>query len=155
MRALVQRVSSAEVRVENECVGSIGNGLLVFLGIGREDEESLISILGKKISTMRIFEDDKGKLNLSLMDIGGEILIVSQFTLYADCSRGRRPDFTQAALPEQAKALYQMAIDYFQSLGIRTQTGIFAADMKVSLVNDGPVTFFLEFNPPAQTGIEK
>ncbi|MDZ4122095.1 MAG: D-aminoacyl-tRNA deacylase [Candidatus Cloacimonadaceae bacterium] len=145
MRALVQRVNSASVNVDGQCVGSIGRGLLVFLGVGREDEESLIPILGKKISEMRIFEDGCGKLNLSLLDLKADILIVSQFTLYANCSRGRRPDFTQAADPDKARELYLKMIEYFSSLGLNTQTGIFAADMKVSLVNDGPVTFFLEY----------
>jgi D-tyrosyl-tRNA(Tyr) deacylase len=144
VRALVQRVLSARVNVEGKCVGSIGKGLLIFLGVGRDDDSIRVKTLVRKISEMRIFEDEKGKMNLSLADLKAEVLLVSQFTLYANCSRGRRPDFTQAALPELANALYQDMIACFREAGFHTQTGFFGADMKVSLVNDGPVTFFLE-----------
>lgn len=146
MRALVQRVLSATVKVDGNIVGSISRGLLVFLGVGREDDESLVSILGKKIKELRIFEDSQGKLNLSLSDLKAEILIVSQFTLYANCSRGRRPDFTYAAEPLLAKKLYENMIAYFRNEGYKTEAGIFAADMKVELINDGPITILLEQN---------
>ncbi len=144
MRALVQRVLSARVDIDGMCVGSIGKGLLIFLGVGRDDDSDKVQALARRIPDMRIFEDQKGKMNLSLKDLKAEILIVSQFTLYANCNRGRRPDFTQAAPPELAKSLYEEMIACFREAGFPTQTGVFGADMKVSLVNDGPVTFFLE-----------
>ncbi len=144
MRALVQRVLSAKVEVNGNCVGSIGPGLLVFLGVGTTDDSSSVHKVAKKILEMRIFEDSNGKMNLSLADLKAEILIVSQFTLYANCNRGRRPDFTQAAPPELANKLYLEMLDFFRKEGFVTEAGVFAADMKVSLVNDGPVTFFLE-----------
>ena len=125
-------------------MGSIGKGLLIFLGVGRDDDSDKVQALARRIPDMRIFEDQKGKMNLSLKDLKAEILIVSQFTLYANCNRGRRPDFTQAAPPELAKSLYEEMIACFREAGFPTQTGVFGADMKVSLVNDGPVTFFLE-----------
>ena len=145
MRVLIQRVSSASVEVENRLVGSIGPGLLLFVGFGHSDSPDLLPQAVRKISEMRVFSDDNGKLNLSLRDIGGQALIVSQFTLYANCSRGRRPDFTPAADPAIAEQLYDNFVALFRETGIEVQTGIFAADMRVNLINDGPVTFFLEF----------
>jgi D-tyrosyl-tRNA(Tyr) deacylase len=145
MRVLIQRVSSASVEVENRLVGSIGPGLLLFVGFGHSDSPDLLPQAVRKISEMRVFSDDNGKLNLSLRDIGGQALIVSQFTLYANCSRGRRPDFTPAADPAIAEQLYDRFVALFRETGITVQTGIFAADMRVNLINDGPVTFFLEF----------
>lgn len=145
MRVLIQRVGSASVEVENRLVGSIGPGLLLFVGFGHSDSPDLLPQAVRKISEMRVFSDDNGKLNLSLRDIGGQALIVSQFTLYANCSRGRRPDFTPAADPVIAEQLYDSFVALFRETGIKVQTGIFAADMRVNLINDGPVTFFLEF----------
>lgn len=145
MRVLIQRVGSASVEVENRLVGSIGPGLLLFVGFGHSDSPDLLPQAVRKISEMRVFSDDNGKLNLSLRDIGGQALIVSQFTLYANCSRGRRPDFTPAADPAIAEQLYDSFVALFRETGITVQTGIFAADMLVNLINDGPVTFFLEF----------
>ena len=145
MRVLIQRVGSASVEVENRLVGSIGPGLLLFVGFGHSDSPDLLPQAVRKISEMRVFSDDNGKLNLSLHDIGGQALIVSQFTLYANCSRGRRPDFTPAADPAIAEQLYDRFVSLFRETGIVVQTGIFAADMRVNLINDGPVTFFLEF----------
>ncbi|OQC09511.1 MAG: D-tyrosyl-tRNA(Tyr) deacylase [Candidatus Cloacimonetes bacterium ADurb.Bin088] len=145
MRVLIQRVGSASVEVENRLVGSIGSGLLLFVGFGHSDSPDLLPQAVRKISEMRVFSDDNGKLNLSLRDIGGQALIVSQFTLYANCSRGRRPDFTPAADPAIAEQLYDSFVALFRETGITVQTGIFAADMLVNLINDGPVTFFLEF----------
>jgi len=145
MRVLIQRVGSASVEVENRLVGSIGPGLLLFVGFGHSDSPDLLPQAVRKISEMRVFSDDNGKLNLSLRDIGGQALIVSQFTLYANCSRGRRPDFTPAADPAIAEQLYDSFVALFRETGITVQTGIFAADMRVNLINDGPVTFFLEF----------
>jgi D-tyrosyl-tRNA(Tyr) deacylase len=133
------------VEVENRLVGSIGPGLLLFVGFGHSDSPDLLPQAVRKISEMRVFSDDNGKLNLSLRDIGGQALIVSQFTLYANCSRGRRPDFTPAADPAIAEQLYDRFVALFRETGITVQTGIFAADMRVNLINDGPVTFFLEF----------
>lgn len=144
MRALVQRVHSASVKVDDVEISSIGSGLLIFLGVGKADDSQKGQSLAKKIMEMRIFSDSAGKMNLSAIEIKAEILIVSQFTLYANCTRGRRPDFTPAAEPKMAKELYQEMIRHFELGGFDPQTGIFGADMQVSLVNDGPVTFFLE-----------
>mgnify|MGYP000888743729 FL=1 len=145
MRVLIQRVGSASVEVENRLVGSIGQGLLLFVGFGHADSPDLLPQAVRKISEMRVFSDANGKLNLSLRDIGGQALIVSQFTLYANCSRGRRPDFTPAADPVVAEQLYDRFVALFRETGIEVQTGIFGADMRVNLINDGPVTFILEF----------
>lgn len=145
MRVLVQRVSSARVEVGGKVVGEIGRGLLLFLGFGHEDTPEMLPAIAKKILEMRIFSDDAGKLNLSVTDIGGSILAVSQFTLYANCTRGRRPDFTPAAPPQLAERLYDLFLNLLRDSKMEVQAGIFAADMQVSLVNDGPVTFFLEF----------
>ncbi|MDD3143781.1 MAG: D-aminoacyl-tRNA deacylase [Candidatus Cloacimonetes bacterium] len=145
MRVLVQRVLSARVEVEGKVCGEIGPGLLLFVGFGRADTENLLPAAVKKIREMRLFSDAKGKLNLSVEDTQGALLAVSQFTLYANCSRGRRPDFTPAAAPELAEKLYDAFVNTLRATGIPVQTGIFGADMKVSLVNDGPVSFILDF----------
>jgi D-aminoacyl-tRNA deacylase len=145
MRLLVQRVTSAQVDVDGREVGRIGKGLLLFVGFGKHDEQGTLPSVVAKILSMRIFSDEAGKLNLSIEDIHGSVLIVSQFTLYANCTRGRRPDFTPAAPPEIAENLYNEFLTLFKQTNIPVQSGIFAADMQVLLVNDGPVTFFLEF----------
>jgi len=144
MRALVQRVLSASVKVEDQVVGEIRNGLLTFLGVGERDTPADVEWMIRKLLGLRIFEDSEGKMNLSLRDMGGEHLIVSQFTLYGDCTKGNRPSFISAARPEQAKLLYELALNLSQESGIRTAGGRFQADMKVALVNDGPVTLWLE-----------
>ncbi|HNU53715.1 MAG TPA: D-aminoacyl-tRNA deacylase [Candidatus Syntrophosphaera sp.] len=145
MRVLIQRVLSARVEVEGKVCGEIGPGMLLFVGFGRDDTESLLPSAVKKIREMRLFSDANGKLNLSVEDTKGSLLAVSQFTLYANCSRGRRPDFTPAAPPDLAERLYDRFVEMLRETGIPVQTGIFAADMKVSLVNDGPVSFILDF----------
>jgi D-tyrosyl-tRNA(Tyr) deacylase len=144
MRAVVQRVSSAEVYVEGRLSGKIGKGLLVFIGVGRGDGEEDISYMTSKLPELRIFEDASGKFNLSLKEMGGEMLIVSQFTLYGDCRRGRRPSFTQAEEPTVAKSLYDQFVSKLEGLGIPVQTGEFQAKMDVHLINDGPVTLLLD-----------
>lgn len=145
MRALVQRVSSASVEVEGKTVGSIGRGLLLFVGFGRQDVPASLPAAVNKLLELRVFSDERGKMNLSLKDVNGGVLIVSQFTLYANCGRGRRPDFTSAAAPPHAERLYDEFVSLFKQSWIEVQTGVFAADMKVSLLNDGPVTLMLEF----------
>ena len=142
MRAVVQRVSSAEVQVEGRMVGKIGGGLLVFLGVGKEDDEKDLKYLSEKIWGLRIFQD--GKMNLSLIDAGGELLIVSQFTLYGDVRKGKRPSFTDSAEPKIAEKFYEEFIKMSVDKGIKTEKGIFGAEMKVSLINDGPVTILLD-----------
>lgn len=145
MRVLVQRVLSARVEVEGKSCGEIGPGMLIFVGFGRSDNESVLPAAVRKIAEMRLFSDAQGKLNLSVADTGGSLLVVSQFTLYANCSRGRRPDFTPAAAPAIAESLYNSFVEMLSETGIPLQTGIFGADMQVSLVNDGPVSFILDF----------
>lgn len=144
VRAVVQRVTECEVHVHNQAVGRIGPGLLVLLGISRSDEEKDADYLADKIAYLRIFEDADGKMNRSLVDTGGEMLIVSQFTLLGDCRKGRRPSFVQAAPPEKAERLYDYFIYQVKLKGISVATGQFQAMMAVSLVNDGPVTLILE-----------
>jgi D-tyrosyl-tRNA(Tyr) deacylase len=147
MRGLVQRVSRADVRVEGESVGAIDRGILLLLGVDRQDDEAAVDKLLQKIVNYRIFPDDQGKMNLSLLDIGGGILVVSQFTLSADTRKGLRPSFSSAASPSQAQRLYELflaRITSFESHGIQVASGRFGADMQVSLINDGPVTFLLE-----------
>ncbi len=144
MRALLQRVSSARVRAGDEETGSISSGLLIFLGVGQEDSEIDISKLVEKILRLRIFPDGAGKLSQSLLDISGELLIVSQFTLYADCRHGRRPDFTAAASSESAEILYNKFVQHMKGSGLKIATGRFGAMMTVELINDGPVTVMLE-----------
>ncbi len=144
MRALIQRVSRAEVTVAGQSVGKINPGLLTLLGIGKQDTIQDVEWIIQKISKLRIFEDEAGKMNRSLLDIGGEHLIVSQFTLYGDTTQGNRPSFMNAAPPEQAKALYESAIEISRRLGIKTETGQFQAEMSIALSNEGPVTFLIE-----------
>jgi len=144
MRAVVQRVSESSVAVGPEVVGRIGRGLLVLLGVAKTDTEKECDYLAEKIVNLRIFEDEGGKLNRSLMEVGGEMLVVSQFTLLADCRKGRRPSFTAAAEPELAARLYEHFVRQTAKLGIPVQTGRFQALMAVSLVNDGPVTLIIE-----------
>jgi D-tyrosyl-tRNA(Tyr) deacylase len=144
MKIVIQRVSNAKVEVEGTTVGSIGLGVLVLVGITHNDTIEQVTWLANKLVNLRIFEDTQGKMNLSLLECNGEALIISQFTLYADATGGRRPSFTRAAQPELAKQLYEKFIEAVQKEGVKVQTGIFGADMKVSLLNDGPVTLILE-----------
>jgi len=144
MRAVIQRVKSASVSVDGRLSGKIGNGLLVFIGVAKGDDESDVSFMLSKLPDLRIFEDASGKFNLSLKETKGEILIVSQFTLYGDCSKGRRPSFTEAEEPTAAKNLYERLIFRLREQGIPVQTGEFQAKMEVHLVNDGPVTLLLD-----------
>jgi len=144
MRAVVQRVSSARVEVEGEVTGSIGRGLLVLLGVGQGDTEKQAQWLAEKIAGLRIFEDDAGKMNLSVQDAGGSVLVVSQFTLYGDCRKGRRPSFTEAAPPDLADRLYQVFVSHLRALGLPVETGVFQAKMEVHLVNEGPVTIWVD-----------
>lgn len=144
MRAVVQRVSSASVRVDGETIGRIGRGLLVLLGVSQSDSEAVASRMLSKIVEMRIFDDQKGLMNLSLLDTGGEMLVVSQFTLYADCRRGRRPSFIGAAPPDVAERIYNSFVDAARKQLGRVSTGKFRAMMEVESVNDGPVTILLD-----------
>lgn len=146
MRAVIQRVSRASVTVTNTVVGQIEQGLLVLLGVGAEDDVGEASLLAEKIATLRIFSDEDGRFNLSVQDIGGSILVVSQFTLYADMRKGRRPSFATAARPEQAEPLVETFTESLRDRGISVATGIFGAHMDVALVNDGPVTITLDSN---------
>ena len=144
MRVVLQRVSQAHVEVAGEVVGKIGRGLVVLLGIAPTDTPKAADWLAEKIATLRLFADDSGKMNVSLIDVQGELLVISQFTLFGDCQKGRRPSFTSAAPPELAEPLYQHFLDACRMLGIKTEAGIFGASMAVSLTNDGPVTLILE-----------
>jgi len=144
MRAVVQRVSEASVEVDNKIIGKINNGLLVLLGVGKDDSEEDVKYLAEKIVNLRIFDDKDGKMNLSLLDVNGELLIVSQFTLYGDCRRGRRPSYSDSATSEKAEKLYNLFVDFSKKSGLKVETGRFGAYMKVSLVNDGPVTLLLD-----------
>ena len=144
MRAVVQRVTKGRVRVEGETVGEIGPGFVVLLGIGREDTRADVQYLAEKVVNLRVFEDEEGKMNLSLLDVGGEILAISQFTLYGDCRKGRRPSFTAAAPPEEARALYEGFVQEVAGYGLRVATGQFQAHMLVEIHNDGPVTLLLD-----------
>ena len=147
MRALVQRVRFARVEVGARTVAEIGPGLLVLLGVGRGDGEGEADALAAKIAKLRIFSDAAGKMNLSVKDAGGAALVVSQFTLYADTARGNRPSYTEAAPPARAEALYSYFAQILQKQGLTVATGVFGADMQVSLLNDGPVTVWLEHPP--------
>ncbi|EGW40378.1 D-aminoacyl-tRNA deacylase [Desulfosporosinus sp. OT] len=144
MRSVVQRVKSASVSVNGARVGEISAGLLILLGVGQEDGESDINWMVDKLVGLRIFEDQEGKMNRSVQDVSGEILMVSQFTLYGDCRSGKRPSFTTAAAPEQAKALYERTVEKIRSHGLKVETGIFQAQMDVELINDGPVTLLID-----------
>lgn len=144
MKALLQRVSQASVNIEGKQVAGIKKGLLILLGVEKDDTKFCAEYLARKASDLRIFEDNAGKMNLSVKDIGGEVLIVSQFTLAGDTTHGNRPGFGTAAKPEAAVELYQYFCKCMQQHNISIQTGVFQADMKVSLINDGPVTFMLE-----------
>lgn len=144
MKIVLQRVRCAKVTVEGETVGEIGAGAVLLVGIGPEDTEAAADRLADKIGRLRIFEDSEGKTNLSLQDVGGEILAVSQFTLYADCRKGNRPSFTGAAKPEKARALYEYFVQRCRGICRHTACGQFGADMQVELVNDGPFTLVLE-----------
>lgn len=144
MKFIVQRVKNAQVDVDNKTVGKIDKGFLVLIGITHTDTKQIADYLIKKLINLRVFEDEKGKMNLSLDNIKGELLLVSQFTLYADCSSGNRPSFTEAAKPDFANELYEYIINECNKKVDRVETGIFGADMKVKLINDGPVTIILE-----------
>lgn len=145
MRAVVQRVSGASVAVSGETVGKCGRGFLILLGVAKGDTEADADVLAAKLSKLRVFEDGNGKMNLSLSDIGGELLIISNFTLYADCRHGNRPDFLMAEAPAEANRLYEYFTDRIKTLsGCPTETGVFGADMKVSIENDGPVTLVID-----------
>ncbi len=144
MRAVVQRVSSASVAIDGETVGSIGRGYLVLLGVGQEDAREQADKLWGKLRGLRINDDAQGKTNLALADVDGSVLVVSQFTLYADCRRGRRPSFTAAGAPDHANELYEYFVSLVRADVERVATGRFGADMKVSLVNDGPFTIVLD-----------
>ncbi len=145
MRAVVQRVSGASVAVSGETVGKCGRGFLILLGVAKGDTEADADVLAAKLSKLRVFEDGNGKMNLSLSDIGGELLIISNFTLYADCRHGNRPDFLMAEAPAEANRLYEYFTDRMKTLsGCPTETGVFGADMKVSIENDGPVTLVID-----------
>ncbi|MCC3376392.1 D-aminoacyl-tRNA deacylase [Cohnella sp. REN36] len=144
MKVVLQRVSEARVRVKDETVGEIGRGLLLLVGIGQEDGEADVAWMADKVAGLRIFEDEEGKMNLSVKEVDGEILSVSQFTLYGDCRKGRRPNFMAAAKPDTANALYERFNTLLREAGFRVGTGVFGAMMDVSLVNDGPVTLILD-----------
>ncbi len=144
MKLVVQRVNSAKVEVNGKIVGAITKGFLVLLGVTHNDTKEIADYLVKKLCNLRVFEDESGKMNLSLKDVNGELLIVSQFTLYADCSSGNRPSFINAAKPDIANELYEYFCEKCKENNLKVQKGIFGADMKVSLLNDGPVTIILE-----------
>jgi D-tyrosyl-tRNA(Tyr) deacylase len=144
VRAVIQRVTEARVTTGREIVGGIGPGLCVLLGIGKQDGQQNAKALADKITNLRVFEDHQGKMNRSITDTGGELLVVSQFTLYADCRKGNRPSFSDAAPAAEAEKLYQFFIQRLRNMGLKVATGSFQAHMKVSLVNDGPVTLILE-----------
>jgi D-tyrosyl-tRNA(Tyr) deacylase len=144
MKAVIQRVARARVEVAGAAVGAIGQGIVVLLGVEKGDQEADADWLVKKIVELRIFSDDAGKMNLSLTDLGGALLVVSQFTLAGNCAKGRRPSFDTAAPPDEGKRLYDYFVDQVRVTGTPVQTGIFQADMQVELVNDGPVTFILD-----------
>jgi len=144
MRAVLQRVREASVTVDGQITGAIGEGLLVLAGIAHGDTEEILDLMSQKIVNMRIFEDDAGKMNRSLLDVRGELLVVSQFTLFADCRKGRRPSFTGAAPPDVASALFAKFVDKLRAQGCRVETGVFQAMMEVRLNNWGPVTIILD-----------
>ena len=155
MRAVLTRVSSASVTIDNQVVGRIGKGFLILLGIGPEDTEAQCRYLAEKALSLRIFEDGQGKMNLGLDQVGGQVLVVSQFTLYGNCRKGRRPSFTEAAPPQLGNELYEKFLSICAELGYPPQHGQFGADMKVASVNDGPVTLILDtdqlMDPPRRS----
>lgn len=144
MRAVVQRVTSGSVVVDNQTVGSIGKGFVVLLGVNEKDTQDDVNYMVDKITNLRIFEDQEEKMNLSLLDVGGELLVISQFTLYGDCRKGRRPNFMSAARPEKAAALYNEFVNKCREMNVKTETGTFQAYMQVQIVNDGPVTVIVD-----------
>ncbi|MBU8879518.1 D-tyrosyl-tRNA(Tyr) deacylase [Bacillus sp. FJAT-29790] len=144
MRVVVQRSKEASVTVDGKIVGSITKGFVLLVGVTHEDKEEDAAFLAEKIANLRVFEDDNGKMNLSILDKGGEILSVSQFTLYGDCRKGRRPNFMEAAKPEHALSIYEAFNAFLQQKGLKVETGVFGAMMDVQLINDGPVTLILD-----------
>lgn len=144
MKFIVQRVKKSKVEVNNKTIGKIDNGFMVLIGITHTDSKKIADYLVKKLINLRVFEDDNGKMNLALKDVNGSLLLISQFTLYANCTEGNRPSFTDAAKPEFAKELYEYIVEECKKSIDKVETGIFGADMKVSLLNDGPVTIILE-----------
>ena len=144
MRAVIQRVEEASVEVDGACVGHIGKGLLVFVGVAVDDSDDDVRAMARKVAGLRVFENPEGKMNLSVADAGGSVLLVSQFTLCADCRKGRRPSFTAAAPPQKAQRMYEALAGELGRHGLSVQTGQFQAKMKVTLVNDGPVTLLLD-----------
>lgn len=144
MRAVIQRVNSGSVTVDDKIVGSIGKGFVVLIAVSGKDTAADVSYMADKIVNLRIFEDEDEKMNLSLKDINGELLVISQFTLYGDCRKGRRPNFMNAARPEKAEELYNDLVGKCREMGIRTMTGLFQAYMKVNIENDGPVTIIID-----------
>lgn len=144
MRSVIQRVTRASVEVQGETLGKIGKGLLVLLGVSDDDTDTDLEYMAEKISGLRIFEDEDEKMNLSIANIGGEFLVVSQFTLYGDCRKGKRPSFTAAGRPDYANEMYEKFVSVLRKKGFSVQTGKFGADMKVELVNDGPVTLLID-----------
>ena len=144
MRAVVQRVSKASVRVDGQVVGAIDRGLLVLLGVGRADDTTAADYLVEKILGLRVFPDENGKMNRNVRQVDGALLVISQFTLYGDCHKGRRPNFTMACPPEKAEPIYEIFINELRQLGLTVESGVFGAMMNVQSVNEGPVTFILE-----------
>ena len=144
MRCVIQRVTEASVTVEGEVIGQIGRGFMVLIGVSAEDTDKDLKYMAEKVPNLRIFEDEQGKMNLSLKDVGGAILAVSQFTLYGDARGSRRPSFIQAARPEQANVLYEQLVAAWRAQGLTVETGRFRAEMQVALVNDGPVTILMD-----------
>ena len=144
MKAVIQRVSEASVTIEGSIHGAIGTGFLILAGFSDEDDEAVVRGMADKIRRLRIFEDEQGKMNRSLEDVGGEVLSISQFTLYADCHKGNRPSFSGAGSPAHAQQMYQLFNQYLRETGLKVEEGIFAADMKGHLLNDGPVTIILD-----------
>jgi D-tyrosyl-tRNA(Tyr) deacylase len=144
MKALVQRVSRASVKVDNEVIGSIGRGLVVLVGVAGEDTEKDVHYLVDKVAQLRIFSDEAGKFNISALEIGGEMLLISQFTLLSDTRKGRRPSFIEAASPQQAESLFNLFVERMRSTGLKVETGRFQAHMQVEIHNDGPVTIMLD-----------
>ncbi len=144
MKAILQRVRSSKVSVDNKVIGQIGQGLNILLGVGQEDEMAIVPKFVEKIVNLRIFADEAAKMNLSILDIKGEILLISQFTLYADISGGRRPSFVKAASPEKAKTIYEQVIELIRGYGLKVETGEFGGYMAVDILNDGPTTIILD-----------